>query len=142
MLDFQFNHNQCYSSTVEHAESRLLRRLFQIKDVIHHHQPLPAGCGSDESPDAAPSRYKFKKYSEALGAVTIYTSLESCAQCSGIMALARLKDVFYLQPDPSMYCVGRTLCTMIPGLALGSTPTLDRRGWFRCAQQRDGLSPE
>jgi hypothetical protein len=41
--------------------------------------------------------------------VTIYTSLESCSQCAGMMALARVKEVVYLQTDPGMYNIGNML---------------------------------
>jgi hypothetical protein len=41
--------------------------------------------------------------------VTLYTSLESCSQCSGVMALAEVKQVVYLQTDPGMYFIGRIL---------------------------------
>ena len=147
MLDFQFNHNQCFASTVEHAESRLLRRLFQIKDVIAHHEDIepPAAAGTgvaaaaasgeekakgaaaparqpgaeqkqppQRQPPQRKSRYRHTKYSKVLTKVTIYTSLESCAQCSGIMALARLRDVFFLQSDHSMYCVGNIMHNASP----------------------------
>jgi hypothetical protein len=41
--------------------------------------------------------------------VTIYTSLESCAQCSGIMALGSVKQVVFLQRDPGQASVGNLL---------------------------------
>jgi hypothetical protein len=44
-----------------------------------------------------------------LADVTIYTSLESCAQCAGTMALGRVRQVIYLQTDPGMYFIGRIL---------------------------------
>ncbi|MEQ1841894.1 MAG: ATP-binding cassette domain-containing protein, partial [Verrucomicrobiales bacterium] len=39
----------------------------------------------------------------------IYTSLESCAQCSGIMALASVLRVVYLQSDPGQFLIGNML---------------------------------
>jgi hypothetical protein len=41
--------------------------------------------------------------------VTIYTSLESCAQWAGVMALGRVRQIVYLQTDPGMYFIGRIL---------------------------------
>src|ERR1700735_4194847 len=33
IIDFDFNHNQVFDSTVEHAESRLVRRVFALNQV-------------------------------------------------------------------------------------------------------------
>jgi tRNA(Arg) A34 adenosine deaminase TadA len=98
IIDFDFNHNDLFNSSVEHAESRLIRRVFsltQIYDNWETREPkdLPRSTG----------------YSTVLSSVTIYTSLESCSQCAGIMALGRVKDVVYLQRDPSMYLIGNIL---------------------------------
>src|SRR5262249_60937833 len=41
--------------------------------------------------------------------VTLYTSLESCAQCSGVMSLGRVRQVVYLQYDPGTYRVGNIM---------------------------------
>ena len=48
-------------------------------------------------------------YSNVFNGVTIYTSLESCAQCSGVMTLASCLRVVYLQSDPGQYLVGNLL---------------------------------
>jgi hypothetical protein len=48
-------------------------------------------------------------YTTTLSGVTIYTSLESCAQCSGIMTLGNVKSVVYLQSDPGQYRIGNIL---------------------------------
>lgn len=34
IIDFDFNHNAFFRSTAEHAESRLVRRLFSLTDVF------------------------------------------------------------------------------------------------------------
>lgn len=96
VIDFQFNHNEIFNSSIEHAEARLLRRVFslaQIADSWTLDGDINAG----------------KDYGTLLGEVTVYTTLESCSQCSGIMTLAGVKEVVYLQPDPGMYRIGYML---------------------------------
>jgi tRNA(Arg) A34 adenosine deaminase TadA len=98
VIDFDFNHNEVFSSSVEHAESRLVRRVFSLAQVyddwrIRRPEDLPRSQG----------------YANLLSNVTIYTSLESCAQCSGIMALGQVKSVVYLQHDPGQFVIGNIL---------------------------------
>lgn len=95
ILDFDFNHNAFFRSSAEHAESRMVRRLFSLTDLIDdwkidHMIPTQAHLID-------------------LKGVTIYTSLESCAQCSGVMSLARIKQVVYLQNDPGVYRIGNIM---------------------------------
>lgn len=98
IIDFDFNHNEVFDSSVEHAESRLVRRVFSLAQVYQ-----AAALGSEkEKKDGV-------EYSNILSDVTIYTSLESCAQCAGIMTLAKVKEVVYLQTDPGMYGIGNIL---------------------------------
>jgi tRNA(Arg) A34 adenosine deaminase TadA len=98
VIDFDFNHNEIFSSSVEHAESRLVRRVFSLAQVyddwrIRRPEDLPRSQG----------------YANLLSDVTVYTSLESCAQCSGIMALGQVKSVVYLQHDPGQFVIGNIL---------------------------------
>ncbi len=102
VLDFDFNHNTLFNSSAEHAEARLVRRLYSLAQISEAWSAAPdpglalgdrAGAGGRTS----------------LTGVTIYTSLESCSQCSGVMALARVKEVVYLQTDPGQYFIGRIL---------------------------------
>lgn len=58
------------------------------------------------------------RYSTQLPGVSIYTSLESCSQCSGIMALGTVKEVIFLQPDPGMYFIGNILRRLTEGRGL------------------------
>jgi tRNA(Arg) A34 adenosine deaminase TadA len=129
VVDFEFNHNQIFNSSVEHAESRLLRRLFSLSKISDSWQVVKAvghmaaeGAGqSTAKPFAfavsAPPAHEPRvgvsarrvSYTELLTDVTIYTSLESCAQCSGIMALADLREVVYLQPDQGQYLIGNMM---------------------------------
>lgn len=93
IIDFEFNHNELFNSSVEHAEARLVHRLFKLNSVNQSWDvtTLPT------------------KYSTDLKSTIIYTSLESCAQCSGIMNLARLDKVIYLQPDPGQFMIGQII---------------------------------
>jgi tRNA(Arg) A34 adenosine deaminase TadA len=129
IVDFEFNHNQIFNSSVEHAESRLLRRLFSLSQVSESWQVVKSGSHvagegvgrSTEKPFAfavsAPPAHEPRvgvsasrvSYTELLTDVTIYTSLESCAQCSGIMALADVREVVYLQPDQGQYLIGNMM---------------------------------
>jgi tRNA(Arg) A34 adenosine deaminase TadA len=93
IIDFDFNHNKLFNSSVQHAEARLIRRLFGLA-AVQDSWDLVAG----------PAKYRTD-----LSQTTIYTSLESCAQCSGIMALGLVPRVFYLQPDPGQYFVAQLM---------------------------------
>lgn len=99
IIDFDFNHNELFNSSVEHAEARLLNRLFKLSKV---QDSYAIGPQPKEPPDD-------HRYSNALRGVTVYTSLESCAQCSGIMTLGNVKDVVYLQDDPGQYKIGNIM---------------------------------
>jgi len=98
VIDFDFNHNDLFSSSVEHAESRLVRRVFSLAQVYDDWRM--------KRPGDLP---RSQDYINILSNVTVYTSLESCAQCSGIMALGQVKEVVYLQRDPGMYAIGNIL---------------------------------
>ena len=101
VIDFDFNHNELLSSTAEHAEARLVRRLFNLALLSDSWETL--------RPPPPKSEPVWRRAKVDLSAVTIYTSLESCSQCSGVMALARVGQVVYLQTDPGMYFIGRIL---------------------------------
>ena len=102
ILDFDFNHNTLFNSSAEHAEARLVRRLYSLAQISDAWSAAPSGAAALGSA-ASSGGYT------SLSSVTIYTSLESCAQCSGIMALATVKDIVYLQTDPGTYFIGRIL---------------------------------
>ena len=127
VIDFDFNHNELFNSSVEHAESRLLRRLFSLTQLFESWEPASGAAdssgfgnpsatflvamsrGPKEAAQAAPVAPHRTGYGSLLSDVTIYTSLESCAQCSGTMTLADVREVVYLQPDPTQYLVGNLL---------------------------------
>ncbi|MCC2973580.1 hypothetical protein [Massilia sp. IC2-476] len=98
IIDFDFNHNELFNSSVEHAEARLLNRVFKLSKI---HDSWAIGPQPNEPAE--------NRYGNALRGVTIYTSLESCAQCSGIMTLGNVKDVIYLQEDPGQYKIGNIM---------------------------------
>ena len=95
IIDFDFNHNEFFRSSAEHAESRMVRRLFSLTDIF------------DSWKTGQPVEGKSKAAS--LNDVTLYTSLESCAQCSGVMSLAGVKQIVYLQNDFTAYKIGNIM---------------------------------
>lgn len=107
LIDFDFNHNDVLSSSAEHAESRLIRRVFSLVQIYDNW----------EARDPAEPR-RAADYSNVLSNVTIYTSLESCSQCSGIMALGKVREVVYLHRDTGMYFIGNILYNLTEGTKL------------------------
>lgn len=97
IIDFDFNHNDLFNSSAEHAEARLVRRIFNLNESYNHWQTVD------------PKQITPVPYANVLSAVTIYTTLESCAQCSGVMTLGNVKSVVYLQTDPGQYYIGSIL---------------------------------
>ena len=95
IIDFDFNHNDLFRSSAEHAEARLVRRLFSLTDIM------------DSWKTGAQILGKSRAFS--LTDVTLYTSLESCAQCSGVMSLGRVGHVVFLQHDPGAYRIGNIM---------------------------------
>ncbi|NRA14936.1 MAG: hypothetical protein HRU04_05505 [Oceanospirillaceae bacterium] len=106
--DFEFNHNKLFSSSVEHAESRLIRRVFSLTQV-HNSWKLD----SQEPP---------KRYGNLLSEVSVYTTLESCTQCTGIMTLGNVKNIVYLQDDPGMYHIGNIVKNLTEGQGFIEAP--------------------
>ena len=98
IIDFDFNHNSVFNSSVEHAEARVVRRVYNLTQ-IHDTWNI----------NLEPGQAIPRDHYNTLENVTVYTSLESCAQCAGIMALGRVKEVVYLQSDPGMYLIGNIL---------------------------------
>jgi tRNA(Arg) A34 adenosine deaminase TadA len=120
IIDFDFNHNEFFRSSAEHAESRMVRRLFSLADI------------RDSWKTGQPIDNKSRAFS--LNKVTLYTSLESCAQCSGVMSLGGVKQIIYLQNDFTAYMIGNIMYNLanrngklpgapipIPGSEIGLT---------------------
>jgi tRNA(Arg) A34 adenosine deaminase TadA len=101
IIDFDFNHNELFDSSVEHAEARLIRRVFSLSQIY-----------DDWRIGTPPSH--TDSYATLLNQVTIYTSLESCAQCSGIMALGSVKEVVFAQRDPGQSSIGNIMHNLAP----------------------------
>jgi tRNA(Arg) A34 adenosine deaminase TadA len=132
VIDYDFNHNNVFDSSAEHAESRLVRRLFALNQVYAPWSLTADGDGCDQhaararqrrslfataaSPQAeADAEAIVKGYSTLLTDVTIYTSLESCAQCSGIMTLGSVKEIVYLQWDQGEFLIGNIMFNATAG---------------------------
>jgi tRNA(Arg) A34 adenosine deaminase TadA len=117
IIDFEFNHNDIFSSSAEHAEARLVRRIFNLNQIYDNWET--------HKPDLQPP----SNYSTILNNVSVYTSLESCAQCSGIMTLGNMDKVVYLQTDPGQYLVGNIMYNLTrpvpqpPGIVPGTGAT-------------------
>lgn len=109
VIDFDFNHNKLLNSSVEHAESRLIRRVFSLAQI---HQTWNVAPGAKNN--RWPPRDDYTTFEN----VTVYTSLEPCSQCAGIMALGRVWRVVYLQTDPDMYSIGNILNRLTEGTKL------------------------
>jgi len=102
IIDFEFNHNDFFRSCAEHAESRMVRRLFSLTNIFDNWKTSFTRCADAQDFDVKPR-------AASLNDVTLYTSLESCAQCSGVMALAGIKQIIYLQNDFSAYKIGNIM---------------------------------
>jgi tRNA(Arg) A34 adenosine deaminase TadA len=109
IIDFEFNHNDFFRSSAEHAESRMVRRLFSLTDIFD-------GWKTGK-------RISDKPHLASLNDVTLYTSLESCAQCSGVMSLAGVKQIVYLQNDFTAYKIGNIMYNLA-----NRGPAVDSRG--------------
>ena len=72
----------------------MVRRLFSLTDIFDSWKT---------------GRIPGKPHAASLTKVTLYSSLESCAQCSGVMSLAGVKQVVYLQNDFTAYKVGNIM---------------------------------
>lgn len=86
------NSNYLHNDSTEHAEARLVRKGMRLFNRLAYR----SGAG-------------LYGYSSQLRGHTIYTSLESCSQCSGIMDLANLREVVYAQVDPGQGHIGNVL---------------------------------
>jgi tRNA(Arg) A34 adenosine deaminase TadA len=118
IIDFEFNHNDFFRSSAEHAEARMVRRLYSLTD------DFDTWKGRSKADDQKPTKTKSSKI--LLDRVTLYTSLESCAQCSGVMSLARVKRVIYLQNDFTAYMIGNIMFNLAgPGVSPRPIPASD-----------------
>jgi tRNA(Arg) A34 adenosine deaminase TadA len=122
VIDFDMNHNDLFDSSVEHGESRLIRRVFSLAQRYDRLPPAEHGPAHQfnlrraEQPDTSCPYYTI------LDQVTVYTSLEACAQCAGIMALAQVKQIVYLQSDPGQARISAILYNLNRGKVAAPLP--------------------
>jgi tRNA(Arg) A34 adenosine deaminase TadA len=82
-----FNENHRHGASTEHAELRLIRKLFEDLRA--------SGARGD--------------YSRALSGYTVYTTLEPCSMCAGALDLANVARVVFVQADPSQKGIAQHL---------------------------------
>lgn len=95
IVTYAFNNNYLFNNSTEHAETRLVRKGMRL----YNRDRYKSGAG-------------LFGYSNILDGHTVYTSLESCSQCSGIMDLANVTKVVYAQVDPGQGHIGNVLYNM------------------------------
>jgi tRNA(Arg) A34 adenosine deaminase TadA len=119
ILDFDFNHIDTFNSSAEHAETRLVRRLFSLANVndAWNNWPRPPHTPTLQAPMADGRADGVEPHTAAasFGNITVYTTLEPCAQCAGVMTHAGVERVVYLQTDPGAVFTSR----MLRNLTLG-----------------------
>jgi tRNA(Arg) A34 adenosine deaminase TadA len=107
-----------------HARRRHARRnVFATEGAEEPTAAPPKVEAAMQAPPSAPV-----PYSTLLSDVTIYTSLESCAQCSGIMCLGSVKDIVYLQWDQGQFLVGNIMWQATTAEKMGFTAPRPIRG--------------
>lgn len=111
VIDFEMNHNNIFNSSAEHAEARLIKRIFNLAS-------LADTWNFDTS---LQDKNDYNTFSD----VSIYTTLESCSQCSGVMALAQVKEIIYLHTDNGMYLIGNILRNLTEGTKLQAPNPVD-----------------
>lgn len=92
IIAYSFNCNHLYNNSTEHAEARVVRKGLRHYNRLH----FKSGEG-------------LHGYSSILKGHTVYTSLESCSQCCGIMDLANVSKVIYAQDDLGQGRIGNVL---------------------------------
>jgi tRNA(Arg) A34 adenosine deaminase TadA len=122
VIDFDMNHNDLFDSSVEHGESRLIRRVFSLAQRYDRLPPNEQGPVHQFTLRSADHPNTACPYYTILDQVTIYTSLEPCAQCSGIMALAQVKGLVYLQRDPGQALISSILYNLNQGKVKAPMP--------------------
>jgi tRNA(Arg) A34 adenosine deaminase TadA len=111
ILRVSYNHNVLFSSTVDHAEERLIDGLFK-----------------DPSAFIAKSHAKIfnggqrVNIEEHMKHISVYTSLEPCQQCSGKLHIAEVPELVFCQRDwVSLFC--EKIYLLLTATAAGDTVT-------------------
>lgn len=127
IVDYAFNHNELFSSSLEHAESRAIRRamtnLYTYKHLLNRFESKNNANYNSEKTwwmGNYKKDYEKVKMTKKLMNCSLYSSLESCAQCSGIMALARMDRVTYLMRDTGYFNIGNIIHNLTKGEALAA----------------------
>jgi tRNA(Arg) A34 adenosine deaminase TadA len=97
ILRVSYNHNVLFSSTVDHAEERLIDGLF--KDPSAFIAKSHARMFSDGQ------RVNIEEHMKH---ISVYTSLEPCQQCSGKLHIAEVPELVFCQRDWVSYSADRT----------------------------------
>ncbi len=100
ILRIAYNHNTLFSSTVDHAEERLIDGLYR--------EPTNLVQRSHAKIYDAESRENLE-VEKHMQHISVYTSLEPCQQCSGKMLLALVPEVISCQRDWDIKLLGDQL---------------------------------
>jgi len=100
ILRIAYNHNTLFSSTVDHAEERLIDGLYREPTnlVQRSHAKIYDG--------ETLAKVEIEKHMQH---ISVYTSLEPCQQCSGKMLLALVPEVISCQRDWDIRLLGDQL---------------------------------
>lgn len=88
VLRVSYNHNVLFSSTVDHAEERLIDGLFKDPGAF-----IPKNHAKIFKDDQRVDIEQHMKH------ISVYTSLEPCQQCSGKLHIAEVPEVIFCQRD-------------------------------------------
>ncbi len=129
IVSFALNRNVALNSSLEHAEARAVRNAFRIANAAAG----PLG----------PKRWSF---GALLSHDRNYSTLEPCAQCAGIIDLARIPAIIYGQDDPAQRHVAEVLYNLQRGPdAQGAPlpiPATFTPYWSRLAQAYESFHEE
>jgi tRNA(Arg) A34 adenosine deaminase TadA len=121
ILRISFNHNTLFSSTVDHAEERLIDGLYKDPEAfvqMSHARIYDSKLGLTE-------KMEVEKH---MRHISVYTSLEPCQQCSGKFHIALVPEVIFCQRDWEIELLQGQLyerhhkCRPIPASFFGFTP--------------------
>jgi tRNA(Arg) A34 adenosine deaminase TadA len=88
VLRVSYNHNVLFSSTVDHAEERLIDGLFKDPGAF-----IPKNHANIFGVHQRVDIEQHMKH------ISVYTSLEPCQQCSGKLHIAEVPEVIFCQRD-------------------------------------------
>jgi tRNA(Arg) A34 adenosine deaminase TadA len=133
ILRIAYNHNTLFSSTVDHAEERLIDGLFKDPTLF-----VPRCHAQVYGPM---SKVDIEKHMQH---ISVYTSLEPCQQCSGKLHLASVPEVISCQRDVEIKLLGNQLydqfhkCRAILGSYFDFSPYDDLGRTYKHFSERVG----